>query len=135
MSSGENEVTEAQLRTVSDENLKGELARRERERLREEAQVSFDTLTSVLGLGRDFLELVPHTRGSCKGSDNSGFHPGHGGVGCPRCYLESLYSCGHSPPEAGDSDAVFFALDVTATRRTNWDEIWGELKPTAQEDE
>tara|TARA_R110000772_G_scaffold249530_2_gene363904 strand:+ start:59652 stop:59957 length:306 start_codon:yes stop_codon:yes gene_type:complete len=97
------------LSSVSKEDLEKEIERKE---LAEEAQgkeYRVKTIKLVAENKDALLKLINHIRSSCNNIDNSWFHPGHGVVGCPRCYIERLDS------DCLDDD-VEILFDITITK-------------------
>lgn len=78
------------LKDVSIKDLQSELHRREVEAALVKQEMRAQRLVLFLAARPDLLLLLKHDRTSCATSDNSGFHPHHGGAECARCALAAL---------------------------------------------
>lgn len=100
---------------LTDKQIAEVLKERKKERLNKEREDRIKYHKVLLAGLPELLPLLTHERTSCAhpGTDNSGFHPSHGGCYCTKCFLEDCMVNEDIP------DDVEITLTVTATKRSD----------------
>ena len=83
-------MSDNNLKEFTDAELHEELARREASRTSDEVQARKEYNERVLKYLPEVIDLIPHSRQSCKLQTNSGFNSNTGVAYCARCALQEM---------------------------------------------
>lgn len=80
------------IRNFSSEELEAELKRRQEEEAELDRQLRLSRVALAIRHRSVLEDFMEHDRMSCSNTDNSGYHPEHGGADCSLCALRDLES-------------------------------------------
>ena len=80
-----------ELKDYTEAELDAEMQRRAAEKEAKDKASRLEKCKLVLKHRAALLELMQHSRTSCKNCNNACYHPDHGCAECNRCCLEDLF--------------------------------------------
>lgn len=104
-------MEDSELRNLTDSQLKRELERREQERNDKISKSRKDHFHFVMSKKDELSTLIPHQTKACQALRRDSFHPEHGVVDCPRCFLENMEDHEH------DAENIEILVDVVVTKK------------------
>lgn len=103
-------ITDSELRNLTDSQLKRELERRKQKREDEVKKSRKNSFNLIKSKKDELSTLITHQTKACQALRRDSFHPEHGVVDCPRCFLENMEDHEH------DAENIEILIDVVVQK-------------------